>query len=275
MSRRRITSRACNRVVSSKCSCIQVSIKETLYSSILMKLIKTKEIVITPLLFGIIFSVLISSSINNNQQVIAQQQQQQQQSPEEIQNEILRGNLDIEEGDGTTTTTTTESSVQSLVEDNLLVYESPAYGIRTQYPDGWEIIIQSTSPSSISLRFNSPQENDTDVFRENVVFEINTISNNTALSNFTSAALASYLEAYPDFELIDLSSTNLTSAAIPAYKLAASRTQDGLDFMQIFAIKEDKVYTILYSAERTRYSTFLPIVEEMIDSLEVTYSSYV
>ena len=239
-----------------------------------MKLIKTKEIVITPLLFGIIFSVLISSSINNNQQVIAQQQQQQQ-SPEEIQNEILRGNLDIESDDSDTTTTTTESPVQSLVEDNLLVYESPAYGIRTQYPDGWEIIIQSTSPSSISLRFNSPQENDTDIFRENVVFEINTISNNTALSNFTTATLISYLEAYPDLEFNELSSTNLTSAAIPAYKLAASRTQDGLDFMQIFAIKEDKVYTILYSAERTRYSTFLPIVEEMIDSLEVTYSLYV
>nr|MDQ3969355.1 hypothetical protein [Thermoproteota archaeon] len=115
-----------------------------------MKLIKTKEIVITPLLFSIIFSVLISSSINN-QQVIAQQQQ----SPEEIQNEILRGNLDIE-SDGTTTATTEESSVQFLSNGSVLVYESPAYGIRTQYPDGWEILIQSTSPSSISLRFNSP-----------------------------------------------------------------------------------------------------------------------
>ena len=229
-----------------------------------MKLIKTKEIVITPLLFSIIFSVLISSSINN-QQVIAQQQQQ---SPEEIQNEILRGNLDIE-SDGTTTTTE-ESSVQFLSNGSVLVYESPAYGIRTQYPDGWEILIQSTSPSSISLRFNSPPENDTDIFRENVVFEINTISNNTALSNYTTATLISYLESYPDLEFNELSSTNLTSTAIPAYKLAASRTQDGLDFMQIFAIKEDKVYTILYSAERTRYSTFLPIIEEMIDSFEVT-----
>jgi hypothetical protein len=252
------------------CSFIQINIKETLYSSILMKLIKTKEIVITPLLFGIIFSVLINNSINN-QQVIAQQQQ----SPEEIQNEILRGNLDIESDDSDTTTTTIESPVQFLSNGSVLVYESPAYGIRTQYPDGWEIIIQSTSPSSISLRFNSPQENDTDIFRENVVFEINTISNNTALSNFTTAALISYLETYPDLEFNELSSTNLTSAAIPAYKLAASRTQDGLDFMQIFAIKEDKVYTILYSAERTRYSTFLPIVEEMINSLEVTYSLYV
>jgi hypothetical protein len=256
------------------CSPIQINIKETLYCSIPMKLIKTKEIVITPLLFSIIFSVLISNSINN-QQVIAQQQQQ---SPEEIQNEILRGNLDIE-SDGTTTTTTTttteESSVQFLVEDNLLVYESPAYGIRTQYPDGWEILIQSTSPSSISLRFNSPPENDTDSFRENVIFEIKSIPNNTALSNYTSAALASYLESFSDFELIDLSSTNLTNTAIPAYKLAASRTQDGLDFIQIFAIKEDKVYTISYSSEKTRYSTYLPIIEEMINSFQVTYSSYV
>src|SRR5215216_6530631 len=87
----------------------QTSIKETLYCSISMKLIKTKEIVITPLLLSIIFSVLISNGINN-QQVIAQQQQQL--SPEEIQNEILRGNLKIKSTDNDATTT--ESSVQSL-----------------------------------------------------------------------------------------------------------------------------------------------------------------
>jgi hypothetical protein len=228
-----------------------------------MKLIKTKEIVITPLLLSIIFSVLISSSINN-QQIIAQQQL----SPDEIEKEILRGNLDIESDDNDTTMT--ESSVQSLVGDNLLVYESPVYGIRTQYPDGWEIIIQSTSNSSLSLRFNSPLENDNNTYRENVILEIITVPNNTALSNFTSAALASYLESFPDFELIELSSTNLTNNAIPAYKLVGSRTQEGLDFMQIFAIKEDKVYAISYSSETTRYSTYLPIIEEIINSFEVT-----
>jgi hypothetical protein len=230
-----------------------------------MKLVKTKEIVTTPLLLSIIFSVLISNGINN-QQVIAQQQQQQL-SPEEIQNEILRGNLKIKSTDNDTTTT--ESSVQSLVNGNL-TYESPVYGIRTQYPDGWEILIQNTSNSSLSLRFYSPAENDTDTYRENVRFVIDTISNNTALSNFTSATLASYLESYPDLKFSEVSSTNLTNNAIPAYKLVASHTQEGLDFMQIFAINEDKVYTILYSSEKTRYSTYLPIIEKMIDSFEVT-----
>jgi hypothetical protein len=228
-----------------------------------MKLIKTKEIVITPLLLSIIFSVLISNGINN-QQVIAQQQQL---SPEEIQNEILRGNLKIKSTDNDTTTT--ESSVQSLVNGNL-TYESPVYGIRIQYPDGWEILIQNTSNSSLSLRFDSPPENDTDTYRENVRFVIDTISNNTALGNFTSATLTSYLESYPDLKFSEVSSTNLTNNAIPAYKLVASHTQEGLDFMQIFAINEDKVYTILYSSEKTRYSTYLPIIEKMIDSFEVT-----
>jgi hypothetical protein len=229
-----------------------------------MKLIKTKEIVIRPLLLSIIFSVLISNGINN-QQVIAQQQQQQL-SPEEIQNEILRGNLKIKSTDNDTTTT--ESSVQSL--GGFLAYESPVSGIRTQYPDGWEILIQNTSNSSLSLRFDSPPENDTDTYRENVRFVIDTISNNTALGNFTSATLTSYLESYPDLKFSEVSSTNLTNNAIPAYKLVASHTQEGLDFMQIFAINEDKVYTILYSSEKTRYSTYLPIIEKMIDSFEVT-----
>ena len=232
-----------------------------------MKPAKTKEILITPLLLGIIFSVLISNAINN-QQVIAQQQQQL--SPEEMQNQILRGNLDIQSIDDGTTATTTDSSVQSLVSGNLLAYESPDYGIRTQYPEGWEILIQPTSNSSISLRFDSPPENDTDIFRENVLFVIDTISNNTALSNFTSAAVTSYLERYPDLKFSEVSSTNLTNGTIPAYKLVASRTQDGLDFMQIFAIKDDKVYTITYSSATTRYYTYLPIIERVIDSFEVT-----
>jgi PsbP-like protein len=259
-----------------KCSPLQITIKETLYCSISMKLIKTKEILVTPLLLLlsiIFFSALISNGINN-QQVIAQQQQQQL-SPEEIEEEILRGNQDIEGIDNdTTTTTTTESSVQSLVNGNLLAYESPAYGIRTQYPDGWEILIQSdsnsSSNSSLSLRFDSPPENDTDNFRENVILDINTISNNTDLSNFTSAILTSYLELYPDLKFSEVSLTNLANDTIPAYKLVGSRTQEGLDFMQIVAINEDTVYSISYSSATTRYSTYLPIIEKMIDSFEVT-----
>ena len=106
-----------------------------------MKLTKAKEIVVIPFLVSIIFSLLISNSINN-QQVTAQ-------------DDILGG------------PPITVSSDQSIGNASL-VYESPVFGIRTQYPDGWEIVIQNTTNSSLSLRFNSPPENDTDSFHENV-----------------------------------------------------------------------------------------------------------
>jgi PsbP-like protein len=246
-----------------KCSHIQITIKETHYCSISTKLVRTKEIVITSLLIIIIVSVSICNSINN-QLVIAQP------SPEEIEGEILRGQRAISVGNDTAAAT--ESSVQSL-SDGSIVYESPVYGFRTQYPDGWDIIIQGASNSSLSLRFNSPLENDTDNFRENIRLEVNNtsnISNTTALSNLTSTTLTSYLELYPDLKVIELSSANLGNNTIPAYKLVASLTQEGLDFMQIFAIKEDKVYTISYISQNSRYSTYLPMIEQMINSFEMT-----
>jgi hypothetical protein len=211
-----------------------------------------------------VLGVVLFSSIMLTTTVYAQQQ-----SPEEIEEEILRGSVDLEGTDDDTATTTESSSDQFLSNDSVIVYESPAYGIRTQYPDGWEIVIQSTSNSSLSLRFNSPLENDTDIYRENVIFEVST-ANNTALGNFTGAALGSYLESYPDLKFNELSSTNLTNSAVPAYKLVGSRMQEGLDFMSIVAIKDDKVYTITYSSDKSRYSTYLPIIEEMINSFEVT-----
>ena len=219
----------------------------------------------------IAFAVIATGSLTMSATVYAQlspPSPQQQLSPEEIQNEILRGRIQIEGNDNDAATT--ESSVQFLSNDSVLVYESPVHTIRTQYPDRWEILIQSTSNSSLSLRFNSPLENDTDVFRENVLFVIDTISNNTALSNFTSAALTSYLESYSDLRFDEVSSTSISNNTIPAYKLVASRTQDGFQFMQIMAIKDGQIYTILYSSEKTNYSTYLPIVEEMINSFEVT-----
>ena len=211
-----------------------------------------------------ILSVSVCSSINN-QQVVAQQEQQL--SPEEIEGEILRGQRAI--GIGNDTSTATESSVQSLSEGSL-IYENPVYGFITQYPDGWDIIIQGASNSSLSVRFNSPLENDTDNFRENLRLEVNNTSNTTGLSNLTSAALTSYLEQYPGFKVIELSSSNLGNNTVPAFKLVASLTQEGVDFMQIFAIKDSKVYTISYISQTSRYSTYLPTIEQIISSFEMT-----
>ena len=43
--------------------------------------------------------------------------------------------------------------------------------------------------------------------------------------------------------------------------------------MQILSIKDDKIYLLTYSAEKRKYSEYLPTIEKMIDSFEiVTYN---
>jgi hypothetical protein len=43
--------------------------------------------------------------------------------------------------------------------------------------------------------------------------------------------------------------------------------------MQVLSIKEDKIYLLTYSAEKRKYSDYLPTIEKMIDSFEkVTYN---
>ena len=80
-----------------------------------MKLTKTKEIVVIPLLLSIIFSLSISNSINN-QQVMAQ--------------DVLFGGSTIK-----------ERPVQSFGNASIII-ERPV-GIRKQYPDAWNIIINN------------------------------------------------------------------------------------------------------------------------------------
>jgi hypothetical protein len=40
--------------------------------------------------------------------------------------------------------------------------------------------------------------------------------------------------------------------------------------MQIYTIKNDKVYAITYTAEASIFPSYLPAVQKMIDSLEIT-----
>jgi hypothetical protein len=41
-----------------------------------------------------------------------------------------------------------------------------------------------------------------------------------------------------------------------------SRNQAGSNFIQIFEIEDEKVYSIIYTSEMSRYSTYLPVVEK-------------
>jgi hypothetical protein len=40
--------------------------------------------------------------------------------------------------------------------------------------------------------------------------------------------------------------------------------------MQIYTIRDDKLYRIIYTGEASKFSLYLPTVEKMIDSIKIS-----
>jgi hypothetical protein len=100
---------------------------------------------------------------------------------------------------------------------NFLTYDNPALGIRLLYPADWEKRdskdIARSFGQQIGVTFNSPLENEFDMFSENL-FVGESVVENISLAEFTISTIYS-LEESSDINIANSSSTTL--AGIPAY----------------------------------------------------------
>ena len=180
------------------------------------------------------------------------------------------------------TNTTAPSQATNNTEQNaFLTYENTTYGIKIQYPAGygWQIgFSNQTSEDNVHnyiVAFRSPLDRVSDTVAETV---------NIAVENLPQEENIT-LDAYSTFQISDLTlsgtnfdlreSTPTVLAGIPAYKIVYSEIlqQIPLQVMQVWAIKDNKAYTISFAAEAPKYSTYLPTVQKMIDSFEFIKST--
>ena len=71
---------------------------------------------------------------------------------------------------------------------------------------------------------------------------------------------------YTEEQLLESNTTTL--AGLPAHKMVF--TNLGLKTMQIWTIKDDRVYTITYVAEEEDFQDDLDVAEKMIKSFQIT-----
>ena len=85
--------------------------------------------------------------------------------------------------------------------------------------------------------------------------------------------IASLATSAPGFFLEQSTPTILTG--ISAYKIVFRQTEGQLPLktMEVWMIKDNKAYIIEYGAEVAKYSTYLPVVQKMIDSFELINST--
>ena len=149
------------------------------------------------------------------------------------------------------------SLTPSSTTQNSTTYTDLADGISIQYPSGWEKIEYPAVPLSstgykVVVNFLAPIVNASDQWREYLMIQV--------LNQSTVKGLVPQVKT--------------TLAGNPGYKLVYTNNEESfhLKTLEDWTTIGDHTYLLIYKAEATKYSGYLPIIQKMLDSFRVGVS---
>ena len=162
------------------------------------------------------------------------------------------------------------SPEEAIAQVGLLTYENPNYNIEIQYPSSWVKDLNVSSPDVVTFYPSAVKSN------ASLTVTVDDVSDEKGipLAQYASDAADAIKKKTQDFILFG-STTNNTLAGLPAYKSIYSYAGDNntkVQGMEIGAIKGDKVYIFTYEAGPNEYDKYLPIIQQLIESFQITGS---
>lgn len=144
-------------------------------------------------------------------------------------------------------------------------YKNSAYGITIQYPQTWDKQEIFSVVTNEIVEFLSPQENNSDKFQEKLIITVENLSSPLSLDEYTKLS-KQQISQQKDVKII--SETDSTLAGKRAYSVVYTVSDDGnnLKRMEIWTLKNFKVYSIIYEAEVDKYDRYLNTAEKTIKS---------
>ena len=159
------------------------------------------------------------------------------------------------------------------------VYDNPGLGIKILYPSDWKPFQTSTVNRTI-IEFRQKVMSEHDPLTSFMTISVENLSGTIrTLDVLTKQNVDLANKTLPNFQLIESNITTLANN--PAYKIISTFTnlRPGGDdplhspqfqTMTIWTIKGERLYTISYSQIPSEFSRYLPIIQKMIDSFEIT-----
>jgi eukaryotic-like serine/threonine-protein kinase len=159
------------------------------------------------------------------------------------------------------------------------VYDNPGLGIKILYPSDWKPFQTSTVNRTI-IEFRQKVMSEHDPLTSFMTVSVENLSGTIrTLDVLTKQNVDLANKTLPNFQLIESNITTLANN--PAYKIISTFANVGLgdddplrspqfQTMTIWTIKGDRMYTISYSQIPSEFSRYLPIIQKMIDSFEIT-----
>ena len=160
------------------------------------------------------------------------------------------------------------STIPSSGASGYITYENPNYKIKMTYP---RYLNKQEDISGETVFFLSSQNSTTDAFPANLNILVQNISSSPmSLDEFTNQSIIQIRDMVPDYAISD--SRKATLAKEDAYLLSYTGTQGllKLKWMSVYTIKNDTLYLITYTAGADKFLNYLPTVNKMLDSFEIT-----
>jgi eukaryotic-like serine/threonine-protein kinase len=143
---------------------------------------------------------------------------------------------------------------------NFLVYSNPVFGIRTEYPANW---------GRLDLSFLLNDSADIDFYplddtsgSKHVRLQVETMrsAQNMTLEQYSNVKINSV-----EGQILESNSTAL--ADLPAHEIVF--TNAGLKTMQVWTIKDDRIFTITYEADEEDFQNDLQVAQRMKESFQI------
>ncbi|MGH9985572.1 MAG: PsbP-related protein [Nitrososphaeraceae archaeon] len=174
-----------------------------------------------------------------------------------------------------------------------LTYENSSLGISIEHPVNWKPFEKtSTATNANVVEFIPFVESEHDPLTPFFSISIENLkevkvpqkvqdespsrmgSNNDSMLEVLTTRNLELAKSLPDFNIVELNGTSFLSG-IPAYKVVYTFADPGspllplFESMNIWTVKDDKAYTISYSAPDSEFSNYFQIIQNMIDSFVI------
>lgn len=149
----------------------------------------------------------------------------------------------------------------------LNAYESQNFGFKMSYPISWQKT-ENTGSGFANVIFISPLQDNLDKFNERLGVRISDVDSNTTLRGFSDTYISN-IRNNPDSEVIQITDSSLSGR--PAEKLVYILRQGEKEFgiLEQWTVWNNKVYQISFYGELEKYQTYLPKIEESINSFAI------
>jgi hypothetical protein len=164
-----------------------------------------------------------------------------------------------------------ESNVTNGTTPKETAYRNPQHGIFLLFPSNWTFSTSGLPEYTQVAAFYAPLQNVSDPIPARFTISVMNYQHNVSLKEFTNITLSSINETN---QIKILSSDPTTLAGRPGHQVVFSTLPNignpvSFEIMHSWTAVDNNIYVFQYSAEISKFDTYLPTVKQILDSLRI------